>query len=133
MGKEVRYYDTDLLTLDDSEVDDSKPLYTLDKSRKSPLYLEFMDYITGVFENKTSDLDYWINYFMSLDLVQTSEQMRDTLLTLASRNVKMDIEFDNYIAPLHSDRDRQYEAMVDRINSLSITPSDKALYYSDKL
>ena len=48
VGREVKFYDTDVLHVDN----DDDELYTLDKTKKSDDYFKFLDYIHAVFETK---------------------------------------------------------------------------------
>lgn len=74
VGKKVKFYDTDILHY---EVDDCEEFYTLDKTKKSKIYLEFIEYINEVFETKSSDMDFWIRKFLSLDRIMTPEKLAE--------------------------------------------------------
>lgn len=134
MGKKVSFYNTDILYLEDNGIGDT---YTLDKDRKSPLYLEFMDYITNVFANKTSDMSFWITQFMSLDLVKSPEELDKDLLTLDSRGGKITKKLPS-IGQMHNEYTTKsphnhYHLLLEQVSKFDATPSDIAYDYFTKL
>lgn len=75
VGREVKFYDTDVLHVEN----DDDELYTLDKTKKSDEYFKFLEYIHAVFETRSQDMDFWIRKFLSLDRIQTPEELAKTL------------------------------------------------------
>ena len=130
VGKNVKFYNTDILH---TEMSDSE-LYTLDKSKKPEIYFQYLSYIHEVFENRGVDMDFWIRKFLSLDRIQTPDELSDSLQKtvadrmtqrLAKRSVRDIIGMTRSIS-LYPQL-RSYSAQFNR------APSDSAVYYFNHL
>lgn len=138
MGKKVNFYSTELLELNDDDVI-GEAMYTLDKNRKPPIFHEFMEYITHTFQYKTSDMNYWIHQFMSLDLIKDCEELQNDLLTLESRSgmirsgkptmSSLYNELQNPITKTHPN----YNALCKKVKEFNTEPSELAAYYFNLL
>lgn len=121
MGKDVKFYSTDILTTDVH----SSNSYSMSLSTKSPEYLQFKEYIENVFENKLSDMDYWIRQFLSLDRIQSPEDLRQTLSVFDEASVP-----EGYTLPQTISMHTELTAFVSQFNR---EPSQQALDYFEAL
>lgn len=139
MGKKVKFYSTELLNLDDKDIRlKDKPVYTLDRDRTPKIFNEFMEYITDTFENKTSDLGYWITQFLSLDLVKDYDELGSDLLTLEQRNASIRMRLPS--GGMYGDYGRvqrklhnNYDTLLSNNKAFKTDPSELAEYYFNKL
>lgn len=139
MGKKVKFYSTELLHLKDEDIKlTDKPIYTLDRDRKPKIYGEFMEYITDTFENKTSDLGYWITQFLSLDLVKDSAELAADLFTIDQRNptVRMRMPSGGMYGDYSTTKKKvhnNFESLLSNTKTFKTDPSELAEYYFTKL
>ena len=130
VGRNVKFYNTDILHTEQS----GNELYTLDKDKKSEIYFRFLDYIHDVFENRSSDMDFWIKKFLSLERIETPDELSTTLRRTnehrltnnLARNRIRDIMIENKVSSLYPYL-RHHSAQFNR------APSDSAVYYFNNL
>ena len=128
--RNVKFYNTDILHTEQS----GNELYTLDKDKKSEIYFRFLDYIHDVFENRSSDMDFWIKKFLSLERIETPDELSTTLRRTnehrltnnLARNRIRDIMIENKVSSLYPYL-RHHSAQFNR------APSDSAVYYFNNL
>jgi len=128
IGRNVKFYNTSVLeTLSDAE-----DLYTLDKTKKSDSYFEFLDYIHEVFETKGNDMDFWIRRFLSLDRILPPEELLDSVTMVHKKN-QVAKESIRDIMMGSNDCSHLYPHLEQKVSEFNRKPSDDAVYYYNLL
>lgn len=128
LGKDIEFYNTDILYLDTDE----EEYYTLDKTRKPPIYHEFLEYIHKVFETKSSDMDFWIRMFLSLDRILPPDRLAATIHD-SSRAPRVSIDRMRAGDIIREEKTPLYPFLRQHVAQFNRKPSDLAVYYFDLL
>lgn len=129
IGRNVKFYDTSVLqTLSD----DDEELYTLDKTKKSDSYFEFLDYIHEVFETRGNDMDFWIRRFLSLDRVLPPSDLLNSIINTRP-NEYIVKETIRDIMMGSTECNHLYPYLERKVSEFNRNASDTAVYYYNLL
>jgi hypothetical protein len=125
IGRKVKFYDTSVL----QTISDNTELYTLDKTKKSDTYFEFLNYIHEVFETRGNDMDFWIRRFLSLDRILPPSDLLDSI----TNTQKMPKATMRDIMMGHHDCTHLYPYLAQKVSEFNRKASDDAVYYYNLL
>jgi len=128
VGRDVKFYNTDILHTESNDTE----LYTLDKDKKPEIYFRFLDYIHNVFESRSGDMDFWIRKFLSLDRIQTPDELSNVLRKTNLHKISNSIASTS-IRDIMIEGKSLYPNLDQYVNQFNREPSDSAVYYFNHL
>lgn len=119
LNKDVDFYRANVQGLPEDWNTEINPHRQYCFSNKPAKFFEFMDYIQNVFTNKTKETDFWLHWFLSLDLIKKPEDLYHDLLCLHDRDLD-----NKQLKSINMFDNSHYSKLIEKVNSLKVTPSD---------